>query len=155
MIPRNVETYLPCVVSFGTAGSTLAFAQKLPTVPAELAAATITLGVVIAGFTATQRNMLVGMKGLPLLETLARTGHHLDLILYLKQCVWSSVTLVLVSATRFFLDDAPTEFVQVWGVVWFGTFAFVIASVVRNERLMFQVIGKFLKSQGDPPESVK
>ena len=154
MIPRCVETYLPCAVSFVTAGSTLAFAQKLPSVPAELAAATMTLGVVIAGFTATQRNMLVGMKGLPLFKTIARTGHHQDLILYLKQCVWSSVTLVVVSTTRFFLDDAPPEFVQVWGVIWFGTFAFVIASAVRNERLMFQVIGKFLKRHGDPPDSV-
>ena len=154
MKSRCVETYLPCAVSVGIAGITLVFVQKLPSVPAELAAATITLGVVISGFTATQRNMLVGMKGLLLFKTIARTGHHQDLILYLKQCVWSSVTLVVVSATRFFLDDAPAEFVQVWEVVWFGTFAFVIASAVRNERLMFQIIGKFLKSQGDPPDSV-
>ena len=147
------ETNSPFAVFLviGAIGTGLACVQKLPEVPAALATATITLGVVVAGFTATQRNMLVGMKGLPLFQTLATSGHHQDLILYLKQCVWSSIALVVISVTRFFLNDASLAVVQIWEVIWIGTFAFVIASSIRNERLIFKIIGKFLESQREPP----
>ena len=33
MMPRGVETYLPCAVSFGIAGTTLAFAKNSPQFP--------------------------------------------------------------------------------------------------------------------------
>ena len=150
----SVETHFPSAVSLGTVGIASICVRNLPSVPEPLATATLTLGVVVAGFTATQRNMLVGMKGLPLCRTIARTGHDADLTLYLKQCLWSCVALILVSGTRFFLDDLPCVFTPIWTIVWFGTFAFVITSTCRNERFMFRIIGNFLSSHRDlPPPS--
>ena len=147
----RVETHFPCAVSLGTVGVASICVRHLPCVPEPLATATITLGVVVAGFTATQRNMLVGMKGLPLFNTIAKTGHDADLTLYLKQCLWSCIALILVSGTRFFLEDLPPVLTPIWTIVWFGTFAFVIASTCRNERFMFRIIGKFLSGHKDLP----
>ena len=153
MNPLRVETYFPCAVSLATAGTASIWVHHLPSVPEPLAATTVTVGVVIAGFTATQRNMLLGMKDLPLLKTMATTGHDADLTLYLRQCLWSCIALILVSGTRFFLEDLPPVFTPLWTIIWFGNFAFVITSTVRNERLIFQMIGKFLRSQGHPPSA--
>ena len=56
-------------------------------------AATMTFGIVVAGFTATQRNMLLGMRGASILRFLSRTGFYIGVLDNLMQCVYSALLL--------------------------------------------------------------
>ena len=97
---RRSERYLPFVVAV-LAGGAAAVADAIADVEPFsrlVSVGTMTLGVVVAGFTATQRNMLLGMAGTKVLRFAATTGYHKDVLDYLAHCIYAALFVTAVSA---------------------------------------------------------
>ena len=147
MTSRHLEIYGPSELSLSLAGVGICI-PDLPQIPETLALGTLTFGVVVAGFTATQRNMLIGMRALKVLTDAAKANYDRDILLYLRQCVWASMVLVIVSATRFFLTPCPPHSIpmQVWTFFWVGLFVFVITTMIRNEYMMYLIVSRTIRA---------
>ena len=148
MISRTIEIWWPCVAAGASAAAVALWTEEIPAIPDLLAAGTITLGVVVAGFTATQRNMLLGIVGTRVIRVAVKTGYDRDVIGCLRHCVWASLLLVAVSVVRFFVDECAWQ--EGWGRVlwlplWSGVFVLVLALMVRNERMMFLVVSRSMR----------
>lgn len=156
MISRHLEIYGPSELSLSLAGVWICI-PDLPQVPETLTLGTLTFGVVVAGFTATQRNMLIGMRALKVLADAAKVGYDHDILRYLRQCVWASMVLVVVSVARFFLNDCPfpSAQMQVWTFFWVGSFILVITTMIRNEYMMYLIVGRVMKGSRPPELSSK
>ena len=106
-MPARVERYFPfviaAIVAIGIAIIVFGFGkvQNSNTLPA----ATMTFGIVVAGFTATQRNMLLGMRSSSVLRFLSRTGYYIDVLDYLMQCVYSALLVSAISVVGFFVGS--------------------------------------------------
>ena len=159
MISKPVEMYGPSAAFLAAAGVSVCLQSipslDIPPIPSSLAAGTMTIGVVVAGFTATQRNMLISMDGQDVLRFLANASYDKTLSRCLRQCLWSSLALTIVSVIRFFLSDDPcqprTQFVLtwIWTPLWAGHLTMVIATIIRNEVFMFFLVERFLRSHRD------
>ena len=148
MISRKVEIWWPCAAAGVSAAAVALWADEIPAIPDLLAAGTITLGVVVAGFTATQRNMLLSITGTRVMRLAVEAGYDKDVIDCLRHCVWASLLLVAISVVRFFVDDCAWQ--EGWGrvvwlPVWSGAFVLVLALMVRNERMMFLVVSRSMR----------
>ena len=122
--------------------------------PKSLAAGTMTFGIVVAGFAATQRNMLLGMGGSKLLRFAVRTGFHHDILAYLMHCVYVGLAVALVSVIGFFLNEdtsfGPFSLWESWLVVLVGLIVWVLALMCRNELVILRVIKRFMEEQPNP-----
>ena len=149
MSGRTIERWHPCVLAVLSAAIAAAFANRVPHFPVAVAAGTMTLGVVVAGFTATQRNMLLSMGGSRIMRFAVKSGRYEDVLAYLKHCIWWGLTATAVSIARFFVDEcvlAKHDWAwTLWLAACIGVLVGVLASIVRNERLMFIVIGQFIR----------
>ena len=86
--------------------SLLAVTQCGPgTLPIALPAATMTFGVVVSGFVATQRNMLLTMSGAEVLRFAVERGYHNDVISYLMDCIRAGLLIIAISLSGFFFGD--------------------------------------------------
>ena len=134
---------LVAVVAGGllAAKNTLAF-------PKSLAVGTMTLGFVVAGLTATQRNMLLGMGGTDVLKFAAKTGYYKDILNYLKRCLYAGLIIVFVSLLRLFLSES-NSFLALWLGIWTGSIVLVLALIAQNECLMFRIVKRFMEEQKD------
>ena len=110
----------------------------------SLPVGTMTFGIVTSGFAATQRNMLLGMRGSTVLRVAQRTGYHHDILAYLMHCAYAGLSVSGVSVVGFFISDVPLAW-SVWTVLVTFTVVLVLALTVRNEWLMSRVIARFLE----------
>ena len=106
----------------------------------------MTLGVVVAGFTATQRNMLLGMGGTKVLHYAATTGYYKDVLDYLAHCIYAALFVTVVSVPGMFLDGSSWGW-SLWLALWVGSVFLVIGLMVRNEWLMSRIFTHFMKEQ--------
>ncbi len=83
MMSGAVERYGPYLLAAFAAAATAVFASGSEPFPQAPAAGTMTFGVVVAGFTATQRNMLLGMGGARVLRFAGHTGYCQNVLRYL------------------------------------------------------------------------
>lgn len=122
--------------------------------PKSLAAGTMTFGIVVAGFAATQRNMLLGMGGSKVLRFAVRTRFHHDILAYLMHCVYVGLAVALVSVIGFFLNEdasfGPFSLWELWLVVLVGLIVWVLALMFRNEIMMRQIVERFVEEQPNP-----
>ena len=105
---------------------------------------TMTFGIVVAGFAATQRNMLLGMRGSTVLRVALRSGYHHDILAYLMHCVYAGLFVSAVSFAGFFLGGHLVLW-QAWVVLLTFAVVLVLALIVRNEILMARVVKRFLE----------
>ena len=146
IMSARFERYFPfllaAIVAVGMAVLVFGFG-KFPNSSA-LPAATTTLGVVVAGFTATQRNMLLGMRGSSVLRFLSRTGYYINVLDYLMQCLYSALLVSAISIMGFFVD-CNTLLWKIWMVAISFTVTLVLIMIWRNEILMARIIKRFME----------
>ena len=148
MTGQQYERWWPVALAAVSGTLICAFSGLVPVFPAAVAIGTTTLGVVVAGFTATQRNMLLGMRGSRIMKYAAESGRYADVLHYMMHCIWWSLALTVVSLLRLLLGDLMCRSFWVWAAwlfAWSGLTVCVIATLVRNERIMLVITKQYLK----------
>ena len=166
-----LEKYSPFL--WGALSATFVYWLSPFPVSGAITAGTMAMGVVVAGFTATQRNMIIGMKGTKLLRFEAASGEGEYVCYYLHQCIRMALLLSVISALYFFADGLSVQFQHdtqhqyrefletLWTMAWFFFLAATFASLWRNERMMGSAIVQFIREQGPSkpkaydPEKIK
>ena len=147
------ERRIPVVIAIVAAivAAAIAYIYDIDPPPKPLAAGTMTFGIVVAGFAATQRNMLLGMVGSKVLRFAVRTGFHHDVLAYLMHCVYAGLAVAVASVIGFFLDDettfGPFSLWEVWLVILVGLIVWVIVLMFRNELMMRRIVERFVEEQ--------
>ena len=151
-MPLWLERYWPVTTAAaaGMAAGWAVFVCDAQVDSRAVPAGTLTFGIVVAGFTATQRNMLLTMRGATVLRILQRTGNYHNVVDYMMQCIAAAIAVSAASFFGFFVDS-QTILWQVWLVT--GTFlvALVLGLLVRNEIIMVKVVKRFLEDPGGSP----
>ena len=144
----RTEKYLPPLVAItaGAVAAVLTFTYGIGPLPKPLAAGTMTFGIVVAGFAATQRNMLLGMSGSSVLRFAVRTGFHHDVLAYLMHCVYAGLFVSAVSVIGFFLGDNAMLW-SIWLAVLTGAIVLVLGLMWRNEMMIVRIVKLFLEDQ--------
>ena len=116
--------------------------------PLALPIGAMTFGIVVSGFVATQRNMLLTMTGSEVLRFLVRTEYYVDTIDLLMDCIYVGL-LFTVTAAAGLLVVAFTEpgYQEAWLCVIIWMAALVVFLVGRNERLMAKIVGHYMREQ--------
>lgn len=142
------EKLLPLLIALilGAVTGAIAYIYEIQPFPKTLSAGTMTFGVVVAGFAATQRNMLLGMRGSSVLKFAVRTGFHDSVLAYLMHCVYAGLGVSVVSVVGFFVNSNPLYW-SVWFAFLIGSIALVIALILRNEILMVRIVKRFMEDQ--------
>lgn len=142
------ERRLPLLIALilGVAAGAVAYIYEIEPFPKALSAGTMTFGIVVAGFAATQRNMLLGMRGSSVLKFAVRTGFHDSVLAYLMHCVYAGLVVSVVSVIGFFINSNPLYW-SVWFAFLIGSIALVIALILRNEILMVRIVKRFMEDQ--------
>ena len=149
MSARTERVFPFCVAAIVAALAAIAvFTGAFGPVSQALPAGTMTFGIVVAGFAATQRNMLLGMRGSTVLRVALRTGYHHDILAYLMHCVYAGISVSAVSAVGFFVGGNALTW-NIWAVLLAFTVGLVLALIVSNELLMARVVKRFLEDPGN------
>ena len=117
--------------------------------PVALPAATMTFGIVVSGFVATQRNMLLTMSGAEVLRFAVRTGYHHDVINYLMDCIRAGLLVTIISLSGFFLGKNNLLWAM-WLPGLAGAIALVICLIFRNEILVTRMVRHFIEEANLP-----
>ena len=152
MTSARFERFYPMAIAVIAAGcaTLVVFQCDVSGVSKALPAGTMTFGIVVAGFSATQRNMLLAMRGASVLRFMLRTGYHQDVLEYLMHCVYAALLVSGVSIVGFFLGNSSLGW-ELWLIsIAFpgGLVALVLALVLRNEILMVRIVKRFLEDPG-------
>ena len=139
--------FLVATVSAVVAGLVLFLIVGVEPGTSGIPAAGMTFGIVVAGFAATQRNMLIGMGQTRVLRRLARTGYDKDVLSYLTDCVCAGLATTGVSLAGFFLGRDAIAW-SAWLVSVAFVVSLVIALMVRNEIMSLRIVSHFIKEQG-------
>ena len=143
---RSIELYGPFLLSGTVVILSFSFASKIPPVSGVLCAGTMTLGVVVAGFTATQRNMLLSMGGSRVMRFAADTTYYRDVLTYLVQCIYASLFVVVISLIGAFITKEMGVW-RYWLAFWSGSVFLLLALMIRNELLMSRIFSRFMEGQ--------
>lgn len=149
----KIERRLPFVIAILMAGvaTVVVSSYEIGSLPKSLPAGTMTFGIVVAGFAATQRNMLLGMRGSTVLRFALRTGFHNDVLTYLMHCVYAGLVVSVVSVAGFFLNDHTLLAWKIWLVAIVFCISLVLVVIARNEILMARIVQRFME---DPDNRV-
>ena len=108
----------------------------------------MTFGVVVSGFVATQRNMLLTMSGAEVLRFAVRTGYHEDVINYLMDCIRAGMLITTVSLSGLFIPKNSL----LWGI-WLpslaGAIVLVVCLLIRNEILVSRIVRHYLEEANE------
>lgn len=134
LTPLGVERLLPWLIGAITCGAGWCLAHKgwisLPLQDgASFFSAAITLGGVLTGFMATLKSLLAGMHDRTF-ERLRSSGYLFDLIRYVSEALWGSITMCVIALVGFWLPG------WLWlNALLLGAIAFSLAGVVRVTRI--------------------
>ena len=144
----KTERYLPPTLALiiASIAAFVVFRCDMQPLPKALAAGTMTFGVVVSGFAATQRNMLLGMRGSNVLRFAIRTGYHNDILDYLMHCVYAGLGVSVVSLVAFFLGDSVLMW-RLWIIAVTFFIVLVLTLILRNEILMVRVVKRFIQDE--------
>lgn len=142
------EKILPVLIAVlaALAAAAIAYICKIKPLPTAFSAGTMTFGIVVAGFAATQRNMLLGMRGSSVLKFAVNTGFHNSVLQYLMHCVYAGLVVSAVSVIGFFINGNSMLWLA-WFAILVGSIVLVIGLVLRNELLMVQIVKRFMEDQ--------
>ena len=145
------ERYLPYVCG-GVAGIVaLAIMWHLgvPDLSRAVPASAMTLGIVIASFAATQRNMLVGVGFPRRLRRTLNAGYLDDILSYFQQAITLGVVMTFISLLGLFVIDIDFLCLT-WMVATSVLITIIGVAMFRNERIMFIVVKQVVKAQLSP-----
>ena len=148
--PANIRRYYPFFAASVVAviATVAVFMCRIGPLPKALPAGTLTFGIVVAGFAAAHRNMLLGMRGSDVLRILASSGYSDDVLDYLRHSVNAGLVVSVVSGIGFFLGDSALLW-KLWSVAMIFLVALVILLLHRNESLMSLVVKRFINQETD------
>ena len=143
-----MEKILPPLIAFvATIVATIVvFIYEVGPLSNSIAVGTMTFGIVVAGFSATQRNMLLGMSGSSVLRFAVRNGFHDDILSYLMHCVYSGLTASCISIVGFFLDNHAFLW-KAWLIIMTFAVVLIIGLIFRNEIMMVRIVKLFIEDQ--------
>ena len=154
----KLERRLPYFLGFfsGIVAAVVVCLFQQPELPRAVPAATMTAGIVVSSFTATQRNMLLGMNASIVLRRLAASNYHFHVMDYLKQTIWFGMATTTVSLIGLFIDG-NSYLASIWLVALVFTVVAIIVSTIRNEHMIFLIVKKFLNEQkaNNPDKSTR
>ena len=153
MTPARWQRTWPIFVAIlAVVGATGVVIQcKVGPFPIALPAATMTFGIVVSGFVATQRNMLLTMSGTEVLRFAVRTGYHQDVIAYLVDCIRAGLLVTAISLAGLFIGT-NTLLWAIWLSAMSGGVVLVICLMIRNEALVTRMIHRFLEENNSPAQ---
>lgn len=145
---RTSERLLPFIAAGVAALLAVVVAQRFEVEPFSrfVSAGTMALGLIVAGFTATQRNMLLGMSGSRVLRRAAASGYDEDILNYLARCIYAGLFVTLVSVAGVFIEDCSWIWIS-WLALWIGSIFFMVAQLVINEWLMSRIFKRFMEDE--------
>ena len=145
------EKSLPFIVAAvpaACAGAVFFCVIDVPPGASGLSISGMTFGVVVAGFAATQRNMLIGMGQSRILRQLAVSNYYQDVVSYLTLGVYAGLGTTVVSVFGFFVEG-DTVAVSAWVVALVFMVSLVVALIARNEILSSRIVAHFMKEQAE------
>lgn len=147
---RNFWRFFPHVLAaiFATAATAYDAMMGLKSFPMHVTAGTMALGMIVAGFTATQRNMLLSMTGSKILRFAAKTDYYKDILHYLRECIYAGLFVTAISLFGLFISECGL-WREVWLFFWVGSITLTICILVRNEILSHLMFTLFMKEQLD------
>ena len=123
---------------------TLAYLVELESLMVPILASSMTFGIVLAGFSATQRNMLFTMRNSQVIKRLKKIDHMETVLAYLSRTSYVGIIIVLFSFLGFFVTDYA-HVARVWIALLGGSISCAIAYLARNERVMELVLKRFME----------
>ena len=147
-MPLWLEHHIPWIVAAVT-GGVLFIADKtvaIASFPSLAIGGTMTVGVVVAGFTATQRNQFLAIRGSRIFRIAAKSGYHRHILVYLAQGIYGALFLVTVSLLGFFVGACSWPW-TVWMVLWGAAIGYVISALARNEMLMSRIFDRLIEEE--------
>ena len=149
-MPSILERYVPFALAaiVALAVAAVVFSSGKIRYSYAIPAAAMTFGIVVAGFSATQRNMLLGMRGSSVLRFLSRTMYYNDVLNYFMQGVYTSLLVSAISVVGFFVDSNPLIW-KIWIVMFSYSVTQVLLIIGRNEILMGRIIRRFLEDSNN------
>ena len=150
MTPGKLERRVPFVAAVLAGIGTGVFTWQW-NVSSSIAipAATLTFGIVVSGFVATQRNLLLTMGGSRLVRYAVNNGLYKDVLNYLAQCIWAGLSVTFLSILGMLLCNYPTAW-SFWLPIQLGGVVLVICLIVRNETLMFRILKRYWEERAAP-----
>ena len=117
--------------------------------PEALPLSTMTFGIVVVGFAATQRNMMIGMGGSRVMQFIIRNRQQDRVLGYFMHCVSAGLAVTIVSMAGFFVDGFPRIVCIMWLSLLISLVALIITLIGRNEWVMRVVTKRYLEEGND------
>lgn len=116
----------------------------LTTVPSPLLATAATFGVVLAGLSAIQRNMLFPIRSSRVIRRAIEINQMDRILSYLSKSSYIGVVISLYSFVGFFIGD-HFFVVRVWMAVLVALVFFASACLARNEAVMSLIMKRYME----------
>ena len=148
MIIDRVEKYGPIAFAVlgGVCSLTLALLAGMSSIPTAMIATTMTFGIVMAGFSATQRNMLFSLRGSRVIRHAIEINQINRVLSYLAVNPFVGLGLTLYSFLGFLTVDEPIA-VRVWVTVLGALVFFALACLTRNEIVMYLILKRYMEEK--------
>lgn len=145
------EKYGP--TAFAIIGGSLSFVATLlietSTVSANLiATTTMTFGIVLAGFSGTQRNMLISIRRTRVIDRAIDINQIERVLSYLTKSSYVGLVLALYSFAGFFIDDHLVV-LRAWIAGLGALVFFAIAHLARNEIIMSLILKRIMAKRSN------
>jgi hypothetical protein len=133
---RRVEHALPYAISVAVVLLYLKAGIEFPKCR-DILSASITLGAVFTGFLATLKSIIVSLNSRSL-ENFRKTKYWGALLGYLREAIWASLLLCVISMMGFFMDPQhPREWFE---ILWLFTTTASICTFLRVSNLIMHLI---------------
>lgn len=123
----------------------LAWLSGLTTIPPALTGTAMTFGIVMAGFSATQRNMLFSMRGSRVIRRANKNNQMVRVWFYMAYNTFVGIAITLYSFLGFF-SGTNLIFNSVWitvlGALVFLALGFLLSSEIILWRVLRQHLDK-------------
>lgn len=116
------------------------------TVPAPLIATAATFGVVLAGFSATQRNMLFPIRSSRVIRRAIEINQMDRILSYLSRSSYVGIVITLYSFIGFFIGEHFLV-VRAWMAVLIALVLFALACLARNEAVMSLIVKRYMEER--------
>ena len=146
MTPLRRQRMWPVALAACLGGITLyiTFVLNICCLSASLPISAMTLGIVVTGFIATQRNMLLTMSRAEVLRFAVRTKYDGDIMDYFNDGIRAGLLVTAVSVVGLFLHSGSIVY-QVWLACFVFSVSLVVGLIIRNERLVSLLVLRYLR----------
>lgn len=150
MMIDRIEKYGPgaSAIIGGIASMAISWILGMTTVPTALIATAATFGIVMAGFSATQRNMLFSIRGSRVIRRAIKINQMDRVLTYLSTSSFVGILLTLLSFVAFFVGHNIIIVGVSMGILG-ALVSFAIGCLVRNEVVMSLIQKRYFEEHSD------